>query len=44
MWNVYDRTISGQERTNNHAEAAHRRLHSVLWMDLQTQDYATVLG
>ena len=33
MWNVYERTINGQDRTNNHAEAAHLRLQSVLQID-----------
>ena len=26
IWSMYQRTISGIDRTNNHAEAAHRRL------------------
>ncbi|KAK9731894.1 hypothetical protein QE152_g13277 [Popillia japonica] len=26
MWNMYDRVLNLQDRTNNHAEAAHRRL------------------
>ena len=30
---MYDRTVNGQDRTNNHAEAAHRGLQSVLEMD-----------
>jgi hypothetical protein len=33
MWNMYDRTLNGQDRTNNHVEAAHRRLQCVLQMD-----------
>jgi len=33
MWNVYDRTLNGCQRTNNHAEATHRHLQSVLQMD-----------
>ena len=26
MWNQYDLTIAGRNRTNNHAEAAHRKI------------------
>ncbi|PZQ99132.1 MAG: hypothetical protein DI539_28755 [Flavobacterium psychrophilum] len=33
MWSCYLRTINGEDRTNNHAEAAHRRLQSELQMN-----------
>ena len=26
IWNLYQRTLNGEDRTNNNAEAAHRRL------------------
>ena len=38
MWNQYNRTVTGMDRTNNHAEAAHRKIyaelgvhHPVIW-------------
>jgi len=30
MWNQYRRTIAGEDRTNNHAETAHRKLYAEL--------------
>jgi hypothetical protein len=33
MWNVHDRVINLQDRTNNYAEAAHRRMQSAIQMD-----------
>ncbi|KAK9753340.1 hypothetical protein QE152_g3520 [Popillia japonica] len=36
MWNMYDRVLNLQDRTNNHAEAAHRRLQIELSADHPT--------
>ncbi|KAL4088766.1 hypothetical protein QTP88_023850 [Uroleucon formosanum] len=36
MWNVYNRTLNQQDRTNNHTEAVHRRLQAELGMDHPT--------
>lgn len=33
MWSYYLCTVNGESRTNNHAEAVHRRLQSELQMD-----------
>ncbi|XP_018494023.1 uncharacterized protein LOC108863854, partial [Galendromus occidentalis] len=33
MWSVYQRTVDGEARTNNFAEAAHRRLQSGFGVD-----------
>uniref|UniRef100_A0A915ERU1 Uncharacterized protein n=1 Tax=Ditylenchus dipsaci TaxID=166011 RepID=A0A915ERU1_9BILA len=33
LWSCYNRTLAGQDRTNNFAEAAHRRLHTILGID-----------
>jgi hypothetical protein len=32
-WSVYERTLNRQDRTKNHAEAAHRRMRAVLGID-----------
>ncbi|KAB0801582.1 hypothetical protein PPYR_02653 [Photinus pyralis] len=36
MWNMYARVLNLQDRTNNHAEAAHRRLQIELGIDHPT--------
>ena len=42
-WNVYERTVNGDPRTNNHAEAGHHKLqnefdfsHPSIWKFVQT--------
>lgn len=36
MWNLYDRVLQNVDRTNNHSEAANRRLQNELGMDHPT--------
>ena len=36
MWNLHDRVVQGVDRTNNHSEAANRRLQNELGMDHPT--------
>jgi len=36
MWNVHDLVVEHLARTNNHAEAAHRRIQSELQMEHPT--------
>jgi hypothetical protein len=36
MWNVHYRVMENMNRTNNHAEAAHRRLQCELMIDHPT--------
>lgn len=36
LWSVYNRVLDGTDRTNNHAEAAHRRLQNEMSMDHPT--------
>jgi len=36
MWNVHDRVVQHLDRTDNHAEAAHRRIQAELQMDHPT--------
>lgn len=36
VWNLYDRVLTDEDRTNNHAEAAHRRLQAELGVDHPT--------
>ena len=36
IWNLYDRLIQNMDKTNNHVEAAHRRVQAELQMDHPT--------
>ncbi|KAF0985653.1 hypothetical protein HZS_1587 [Henneguya salminicola] len=33
MWSVYEISVNGKNRANNHVEAAHWRLQAEFWMD-----------
>ncbi|KAH7715398.1 hypothetical protein AAVH_17232 [Aphelenchoides avenae] len=33
LWSVHARTVNNQDRTDNHAEAAHRKLQAMLQTD-----------
>lgn len=33
MWNMYSQTTSSEDRTNNHAEAMHRKIYAELGMN-----------
>uniref|UniRef100_A0A915DGD2 Uncharacterized protein n=1 Tax=Ditylenchus dipsaci TaxID=166011 RepID=A0A915DGD2_9BILA len=36
LWSCYERTLAGEDRTNNFAEATHRRLQTILGIDHPT--------
>ena len=36
MWNLYNKTLNGEDRTNNHVEAANRRFKTELGMSHPT--------
>ena len=45
VWTVYQRTIDGEARTNNYAEASHRRLQAEFGMDhLHSENLLMALG
>jgi len=35
MWNLYERVLTNKDRTNNHAEAANRKLNQLMALNLQ---------